>query len=60
MDKLGLEVSGSDYSNSMLEVAENNLSNLNKDIKLKQCDFRYLENAFDEKFDAIVRVEVDC
>lgn len=54
MDKMGLEVSGSDYSNSMLEVAKNNLSDLNKDIKLKQCDFRYLENAFDEKFDAIV------
>ena len=54
MDNLGLEVSGSDYSNSMLEVAKNNLSNLNKDIKLKQCDFRYLENAFSEKFDAIV------
>ncbi len=54
MAKLGLDVSGSDYSNSMLEVAKNNLSALNKDIKLKQCDFRYLENAFDEKFDAIV------
>lgn len=51
MDKLGLEVSGSDYSSSMLEVARKNLK---KDIKLKQCDFRYLENAFDEKFDALV------
>lgn len=54
MVKMGLEVSGSDYSYSMLEVARKNLSSLNKDVKLKQCDFRYLENAFDEKFDAIV------
>ena len=53
MSKMGFEVSGSDYSTSMLEVAKNNLTALNKDIKLKQCDFRYLENAFDEKFDAI-------
>lgn len=54
MAKMGLEVSGSDYSDSMLEVAKENLSGLNKDIKLAQSDFRYLENAFDEKFDAIV------
>ena len=54
MAKLGLEVSGSDYSESMLEVARNNLSSLDQDVKLKHCDFRYLEKAFDEKFDAIL------
>lgn len=53
MSKMGFEISGSDYSTSMLEVAKNNLTALNKEIKLKQCDFRYLENAFSEKFDAI-------
>ncbi len=54
MAQMGMEVSGSDYSASMLDVAEKNLSGQGKHIKLKQCDFRYLESAFEEKFDAIV------
>lgn len=52
--KMGMEVSGSDYSESMLEVAKNNLSGSNQNIRLRQCDFRYLEGAFEEKFDAIL------
>lgn len=54
MVKMGLEVRGSDYSASMLEVAKTNLSGLERETPLKQCDFRYLETAFEETFDAIV------
>lgn len=54
MAKMGMEVSGSDYSESMLAVAQKNLSGLRQNIPLKQCDFRYLENAFDDKFDAVL------
>lgn len=54
MAKMGLQASGSDYSASMLEMAKRNLSEHEQEIKLRQCDFRYLENAFEEKFDAIL------
>lgn len=52
--ELGLTVAGSDYSASMLEVAAKNLSERGKKIPLQQCDFRYLEKVYSEKFDAIV------
>lgn len=51
---LGYEVYGSDYSASMLQVAKKNLSKCKINIPLHQCDFRYLEQAFDTCFDAIV------
>lgn len=54
MAKLGLSVSGSDYSESMLAVAKENLAGLGREIPLRQCDFRYLETAFAEKFDAVL------
>jgi len=54
LSRLGYQVSGSDYSESMLQVAKNNLSKHNMDIPLQQCDFRYLEQAFDSCFDAII------
>ena len=50
----GYNVWGSDYSKSMLEVANKNLQKRNYNIPLRQCDFRYLERAFEEEFDAIV------
>lgn len=50
----GYQVCGSDYSESMLQVARNNLSHYDLEIPLRQCDFRYLERAFDNTFDAIV------
>lgn len=52
--EMDLEVTGSDYSKAMLEVAERNLSERGKEIPLTQCDFRYLEEVHKEKFDAIV------
>lgn len=54
LHNLGLSVKGSDYSDSMLEVARNNLNKNNIDIPLTQCDYRYLETTFDEKFDMVV------
>jgi glycine/sarcosine N-methyltransferase len=50
----GYNVWGSDYSKSMLGVAHNNLQKRGYNIPLCQCDFRYLEQAFDITFDAIV------
>lgn len=50
----GYNVWGSDYSKSMLDVARKNLQMRNYDIPLCQCDFRYLEQAFDITFDAVV------
>lgn len=51
---MGLTAFGSDYSRSMLEVAQGNLKKRGKTIPLCQCDFRYLENAHVGKFDAVV------
>lgn len=50
----GYDVWGSDYSKSMLEVANKNLQKRGYNIPLIQCDFRYLEQQFDMKFDAII------
>jgi ubiquinone/menaquinone biosynthesis C-methylase UbiE len=52
--EMGYDVSGSDYSESMLEVARNNLKRHNISIPLNQCDFRYLERRYNNTFDAIV------
>ena len=54
LSELGYQVSGSDYSDSMLQVAKKNLAKHNISIPLHQCDFRYLEKAFNNCFDAIV------
>lgn len=47
-------MSGSDYSESMLQMAKKNLSEHRMNVPLRQCDFRYLEQAFGGSFDAIV------
>ncbi len=54
LSEMGLDVSGSDYSESMLEVASRNLQASEKSIPLCQCDFRYLEQKHTQTFDAIV------
>ena len=52
--EMGLSVSGSDYSKSMLEVAKENLKKSGKKIPLCQCDFRNLQQKHTGKFDAVV------
>lgn len=52
--KMGYEVSGSDYSQAMLDTAESNLKKYGKTIPLYQCDFRYLEQKRLGLFDAVV------
>jgi len=54
LEQSGYNVWGSDYSESMLEVARKNLQNRGCNIPLYQCDFRFLERKFDITFDAIV------
>jgi ubiquinone/menaquinone biosynthesis C-methylase UbiE len=51
---MGLDVSGSDYSESMINVANKNLNQLGKEIPIMQCDFRYLEKKYNNTFDAVV------
>lgn len=54
MSEMGFEVEGSDFSASMLEVAEKNLREHGVSIPLQQCDFRYLEKKHDKTYDAVV------
>ena len=54
ISQLGYQTWVSDYSHSMLRIAEKNLHERGCDIPLKQCDFRYLERKFDVCFDAVV------
>lgn len=54
LSQLGYTVNGSDYSASMLQVAKKNLSKHKINVPLRQCDFRYLDQAFDTCFDAII------
>lgn len=54
LSQLGYRLWGSDYSQSMLEMAGKNLQERGENISLCQCDFRYLESKFDICFDAIV------
>lgn len=54
LSEMGYRVYGSDYSASMLDVAAKNLKEQGKQIDMRQCDFRYLQKAFTENFDAIV------
>ncbi len=54
LSQMGLCVSGSDYSEAMLEVAEKNLKKHGKAVPLCQCDFRYLEQKHTDTFDAII------
>jgi ubiquinone/menaquinone biosynthesis C-methylase UbiE len=54
MSEMGLDVRGSDYSASMLEVADRNLKARGREIPLLQCDFRYLEQKHPSTFDAVL------
>jgi SAM-dependent methyltransferase len=50
---LGLEVFGSDASQSMLEIARANLSERGIDISIAEVDYRELGKHYDRKFDAV-------
>ena len=54
LSEMGYDVSGSDYSEAMLEVAQKNLQKHSLSIPLYQCDFRYLEHIHANTFDAVV------
>jgi len=54
LSELGLCVSGSDYSKSMIETAKRNLKKHEREIPLYQCDFRHLEHKISDTYDAIV------
>jgi ubiquinone/menaquinone biosynthesis C-methylase UbiE len=51
---LGLEVSGSDLSESMLDVARSNLSGAGIDIPLSKEDYRELGDHYEQKFDSVL------
>jgi len=54
LSKLGVNVCGSDYSEAMLKVCNENLAKVGIKVITKQADFRYLEEVWSEKFDAVL------
>jgi len=52
--EMGFSVTGSDFSESMIEVANKNLKKHRKEIPLYKCDFRFLEEKHTKTFDSIV------
>lgn len=50
---LGMEVSGSDISESMLDIARANLSGLKISVPLCKADYRELAGSHDRQFDAV-------
>jgi glycine/sarcosine N-methyltransferase len=54
LEKLGLEVVGSDISGAMLGRARKNLTGLGFEIPLVKADFRDLRTGFDRDFDAVL------
>ena len=53
-NSLGLKVTGSDISESMLNVAKNRMNEIGLKIPLFKRDYQLLENTFSDKFDAVV------
>jgi glycine/sarcosine N-methyltransferase len=53
-DSLGVKVTGSDLSDSMLEVARKKIKQKKLPITLIKADFHELPEHFDQKFDAVV------
>jgi len=54
LHSLGVEVFGSDISESMLAQAERNLAGSGVDVPLQKVDYRELPQHFHEPFDAVV------
>ena len=53
LHSLGLDVTGSDISSAMLQMAQKKLSAHNMDTPLVRVDFRYLHENFNREFDAV-------
>ena len=53
-NSFGLNVTGSDLSDSMLNVAKTKIQNINPPITLIKADFQKLSEHFNQKFDAVV------
>lgn len=54
LSQLGYELSGSDYSAAMLDACRANLDRLGLRAELRQCDYRELERAWPQRFDAVL------
>jgi ubiquinone/menaquinone biosynthesis C-methylase UbiE len=50
---LGLEVSGSDVSEAMLDIARENLSRIKIEVHLIKADYRELAEHYEQQFDAV-------
>jgi len=50
---LGIDVIGSDISESMLDQAKKNFHSVGENIELHQLDFRHLDTHFKNKFDCV-------
>jgi len=53
-NSLGLDVTGSDISDSMLNIAQKRIDENKAKISVLKADYQFLENTFSKKFDAIV------
>lgn len=53
-NSLGFDVTGSDFSDSMLSVAQKRIKENGLKIPLYKSDYQLLENTFEKKFDAII------
>lgn len=51
--KLGIRLSGSDLSGTMLDSCRKKAAARGLDVELKRCDFREVADAFTEKFDCV-------
>ena len=54
LNELGCEVTGSDISPAMLELAAQNLAEAGADIPLHEADYRDLPDDFSNSFDAVI------
>jgi ubiquinone/menaquinone biosynthesis C-methylase UbiE len=54
LSNLGFELCGSDCSGPMLEVCRKNLELFRVDAETKACDYRTLESAWPQTFDAVL------
>jgi SAM-dependent methyltransferase len=54
LSHLGFHLSGSDFSPAMLEACRRNLDRFDLFVPTAECDYRSLENVWEQKFDAVL------